>query len=821
MKYHRICIQRIGDWKNQFLDKFCTSQGNLIVIRPEYKNNYFFFEFSHTFWNKELDTFYSSDFLLAKASLYNVIHIADVYHSSQSMVYHLPVHDYPDYLAFFDLFVENGRIKEEYRNATFAFEIELYSDGQTKVDEQRLFYFFLIANKFRDTAKFFATVNIGRSFEEFDQSPDFYRLNTFIFMQLIGRPTTYIRIRQGWDKYTLNNGYVTYELKKWPYEVPGSIKNLVPVLTIDSKLLSVLQNSVTRKQLDSIYGKQAMDLTSQEGVLLYLCRQFLFSEIESEADLSKLRGKTFELPQFKEMVEGVSLLALVIFSMFDYKYRTNLAKQYKDKLRSKTSAMSIRLRAQDFLDGFVYAQGEDEYWASNQLTGEGVMVKNLLDVSYTNKVPKLDGREKNNTSEAIFQLLEEFQSGKGTVTFRLHSALISELYEAVSIAEGVLQLVENVVFHTGEGNQPGVGLLSLHIHESYGKSSSRMDDTDDLFLHYGTYMEKQTLSGIMYFMEMKIADLSAVDIPQKFKENHRDFIASDPNKEIYRQFGLQSFFSPSSVENTAWRAFYFASDHIVNHYGLQLFNSIVLSKGGLFYVTSQDASFCSMNPDALLPTMPKVRGTTYTILLPLNSQSSQDKNIYDSMFGYELETVIRAPLPVIEPFLPPKSNGKLNHKEKANSITTVASALDQLFQKNREKSMIISVDIGEVSDIECLVKGIISCIYHQCKNVTPVPLRFALLNCTAYQIVNIVRIISLFYNRQGDSDAMENVQIYLRGREVGEEILFFGKCLSDVQANIARIASIRGIMHENYKVLHDILMRGQKEEHDESQTVSV
>lgn len=836
MQIHRICIQRIQDWYKNFLDIFCHFDGSQQIIKPEYQNEYFFFDFAQTFWDTELREFYSHDFLKTKVELHGAIRIADIYHSPRSKVYHLPIDNYPDYLAFFELFVENGQLRQEYCGSSFTFEIELYSEGQAKVDEQRLFYFFLIANKFKSVAKYFVTVNIDQPFETFCQSSDFFRLNTFVFMQRIGQAPNFIRIRQGWNNYTLEGNHVTYDLKNWPEVVPGSIKNLVPALTIDATLLSVLQNSVTRGQLNIIYSQRPMDLTSQEDVLLFLCRQFLFSEIESETDLTRLRRETFELSQFRDMVEGVPLLALVIFSMFDYKYRTNLAKQYKDRLRSKTNASSIRLRAQDFLDGFVYAQAEKEYQASEELTEEGVMVKSLLSVSYTSKMPKLNGEEKNKTSEAIFQLLEKYrnreraqlrgmpQDSEGDMSFNLHPGLISGLYEAVSIAEGVLQLIENAVFHTGECGQTGMGLFSLHIHESAGKESGRMDDTDDLFLHYGTYMEKQKFRSVMYFLEMKIADLSAVDIPQKFKENHQNFIDRAPDRQTYLQFGLKSFFAPSPEENRAWSNFYFARDHIVNHYGLQLFNSIVLSKGGLFYVTSQDLNFCSMESDALLSTMPKVRGTTYTILLPLNSQNSHDKNIYDSMFGYDLENAIQASPPAVKSFLPPKTRGRLTQEQKEAYIRDVASQLDELFRtgKNQEEDIVVSVDIGKVSNIECLVKGMISCIYHQCKRVPATPMRFALLNCTAYQIVNIVRIISLFYNRQGDSEVMENVQIYLRGRQVGEEILFFGKRLADVQANIARIASIRGIMYENYKVLHDILARGQtKEDCNESQTVSV
>ena len=200
MNIRRICIHEIRDWTVNFLNKFCSVKRTQVEIKPEYQNSYFFFEFDQAQWGEELKTFYFRDFLLAKANWHRVIRMADIYYSPRSKVYHLPIYDYADYLAFFELFVENGEIKSDYRNATFAFEIDLYSDGQTKVDEQRLFYFFLIANKYRGVAKFFATININQSFDDFDQSPDFFRLNTFMFMQCINQTSNFIRIRQGWDK---------------------------------------------------------------------------------------------------------------------------------------------------------------------------------------------------------------------------------------------------------------------------------------------------------------------------------------------------------------------------------------------------------------------------------------------------------------------------------------------------------------------------------------------------------------------------------------------------------------------------------------------
>ena len=61
---------------------------------------------------------------------------------------------------------------------------------------------------------------------------------------------------------------------------------------------------------------------------------------------------------------------------------------------------------------------------------------------------------------------------------------------------------------------------------------------------------------------------------------------------------------------------------------------------------------------------------------------------------------------------------------------------------------------------------------------------------------------------------MKNVQIYIRGKQIGEEILFFGQSLQEVEHNVAKIACMRGILYENYKVIHDIFSRNDSEEED-------
>lgn len=715
-----------------------------------------------------------------------------------------------DYSLFFSQCISDGLLKPEYHGSTFLFYVHLEIAEKQKVDEQLFFYPYLIANQFEAQAQFSVIANVNQTYQEFISSPDFFRLKTYLMLQLTTSPIISIQIQS-------NDGIV----RSWPSTAVKGLQNLIPLFTVNGNLLSFLQQPITESNWEKILNASEFRSSRGEDIIYYLCHRFLFDKIKNETCLSRLRTVTFRLQDFYNAIQGIPLLALLIFSVFDYQYRTDLAARYKMEIKSEKD-ISVQLSPFDFLNELQDIQKYAHYQAHRKLQQSSLDNKTLLNLGNyvlhrvrtgkardASKVVALRDKE---TGIGQKEFLDELEKGELNRHLALHPQLVGELYEAIMITEGLLQLLENTVFHAGKWDaqkrcqSQGKGLLSIHIHhcDLSGGRKNGVDDQADMEKNYPSYMEQQKRSGpepqqSRYYLEIKIADLSTTDIAQKFKDNRRSFIEKSPLKDVFSNFQLKSFFAPTSEENQAWENFYQESAHVVNHYGLQIFNSIVRSKNGFFYVTSQKFYYNSQTDEETLPYTPFITGTSYAILLPLHASYTNDKNIYDSMLGYDMANALCSPpktywydaFPSIPQFITAPHI-------KENYISQLHRHLDQA-----PTDSIRVIDVSNLDSIECAIKGLILYIY----NHQQTPAYFALINCKAHEIVNIVRLISLFYNRQAENRNMGQVQIYIRGKNVGEELLLFGEKLPEVENNIAKIACMRGILYENYKVLHDIFRR--------------
>lgn len=717
-----------------------------------------------------------------------------------------------DYHLFFAECLSDGLLKSEYCGSTFHFYIHLEISQTQKVDEQLFFYLCLIANQFGTQAQFYVVVKVNQTYQEFTSSSDFFRLGTYLMLQLATPSFKSIQIQS-------NDGIIN----NWPPTAVKGLQNLIPLFKVNGKLLSLLQQPITENSWKRILTANGFKMRREEDILYYLCHRFLFDKIKNETCLSRLRTVTFRLQDFYNAIQGIPLLALLIFSVFDYRYRTDLAARYKNEIKSEKGT-SVRLSPSDFLNELQDIQKYAHYQAHRKLQKSGLDNKTLLNfgnyVLYrdrkgkaTNKVIALRDTENGIGQNEFLDMLEK---GELNRHLTLHPQLVGELYEAIMVTEGLLQLLENTVFHAAQWDErkqcqsQGKGLLSIHIHHcdlSAGRKNG-VDDQADMEKNYPSYMEQQRKAEPepqqpRYYLEIKIADLSTTDIARKFKENRRDFIEKSPLKKTFTNFQLKSFFAPNSEENRAWENFYQESEHVINHYGLQIFNSIVRSKNGFFYVTSQNSCYNSQKEKEILPYTPFITGTSYAILLPLHASYTNDKNIYDSMLGYDMGKALSSP---------PKSHWYDPFPSIPKSITAPhikEGYIFQLYQHFNKAPMdsIRVIDVSRLDSIECAIKGLIRYIY----NHPETPAYFALINCKAHEIVNIVRLISLFYNRQAENRNMRQVQIYIRGKNVGEELLLFGEKLPEVENNIAKIACMRGILYENYRVLHDIFRRDSLE----------
>ena len=507
------------------------------------------------------------------------------------------------------------------------------------------------------------------------------------------------------------------------------------------------------------FDKNSWD-NSYQHMIHGLLNNLLLQQSNFNKVLYELRKELFESAQFFELIKGLPIISLLIFGMFDYAYRDEALEEYKNDIKRITKAKSVELLKEDFLYELQNKQKYKRYEAHLMSS------KN----KYDNKT------------------LWENQKNK-----IVHSFVVKELFEAVSISEGVLQLLENIILHAGKDPDEKIGLLSVYMR-------NKEKDISILKGKYSDYEEKFSNSneGKKYYFEMCIADLSGTNIPEQFNKNNMEYLKDkfgSPEIDIY----LEDFFNPSKQRRLFWQDYYDNPERAIKHYGLQIFNSIINSRNGLFIVESGKYAFCNLKEknESLFPW-----GTRYQILCPINEDNYDGQLINDHLFCFE--KIQSVPEKIL--YLP--GGFEQNGDDEINMIYERIKSTGWIGGK------ILQINMSLIRNTELFIKGLLKYVYET--SISEIVnkqklLMLALLECNSYQILEIVRIISLYYDKQGINSKMSCVQIYIRGKKSGEEILFFGETLSDVIQNITKSACIKGIMYENIDTI-DYLLKREKNE---------
>lgn len=685
-----------------------------------------------------------------------------------------------DYFVFFNEFMENGEIKSEYKRSKFVFYVYLDSkDGKQSVDEQKLYFYFLIANRYGKD-----NFNLKACFSKRDISSaedirwinsNYHRICTYSLIQLmVSEINAKIRVGNEEEKLKLENAkYIGKILPPFLINESSYIELAKPVNSQRWEKIQKPRNMVYKKEMNL------------EDVLITLCSRYLFNNKEGGKAFGNIREKTFKSPQFFKLIEGIPVIALLIFAEFDFYSRLEMLREYK-KLSNKS-----RIMVSDLLDDYQSKQKYEDYCVHMNMVKQGMNIRSMLtkDISQdtARAFEEIDkDLEKNDENRDKYE--EELYQ-----TYGLHVQIVTEVYEAVTISEGILQLIDNVVLHAYQG------IMSMRIHS--------LDDKTVLRERYPSYfLMRENRMQTRYFLEVRVSDLSGSNIADKFKLKYQDFGSglTESDKEIFDKFSLASFFNPSEAEEKIWKLFYKDSQNVVNHYGLQIFDSIIRSKDGYFSVTSGEEIYRSgkgiEGKDELILSCP---GTSYTILLPLDDRSSEDKNIYDSMLAYDikyyLEDINHKEICIFD-FSDMK---RPNDRDRIVFYDSVCSRIRERMKEN----LIDVVDVDRVVYLEGVVKGILLYLFQEKEKNKEKKIEIAFINCKSYQIVEIVRLISLSYDKAGTNDKMQKVQIYIRGKNIGEEIIFFGNTLTEVGNNIMKLACMRGVLYDNFQAVNTLLKR--------------
>lgn len=400
---------------------------------------------------------------------------------------------------------------------------------------------------------------------------------------------------------------------------------------------------------------------------------------------------------------------------------------------------------------------------------------------------------------------------------------------ANDVADGLLQLMENAISHS----QFGKGFFSFRVH-------TNKNENKNAYLHtkYKSYFDKKERE-MPYFLEVQIIDFSEFGILDKYirdmdkkgktAENDKKIIISEVADEIKR-LSIGSLFAPNDQEREIYKRYdTIDRDNLVHHYGLQLFFSMVESSEGCFIVKSMgwDGDIqknlysnvaLSGKDNEYMP------GTQYSILLPFKYEEKQHATSLNADINYvdylEKEFVL-VDLPIefskkqfVEYFSHVEIfDSKLNWQQKKEAaIDAISNKIIKIYEEEKAKNSkndeigIFIFDAKSI-DLGCVEYFCKACIYigiHR-NDLDEIPI--AIRNCSENHFLSIIRMLSVFYDKQGNTEIMEKMQIYLVGQDTGEEFIVTGKNIKTAIAAAEKLSFTKGIKGKYIEVLSNMLKR--------------
>lgn len=302
---------------------------------------------------------------------------------------------------------------------------------------------------------------------------------------------------------------------------------------------------------------------------LRMCQKFLFDKFENNDSIEyrKLRTSVFNSePFFNNYVKRIPFLALCVFALYDRFYRDELLRNYKTVLENATHKKQVSLAREDLIPSLQKNQARSRFDLYEQNKHE-LDIKNLV------------------------------QSDAPII---IHKTIEAEIFEALSISEGLLQIIENAVRHAN-GCLFSMRIYSraIGIHTGESLKPDHISYLDDTYLpDYFRYVKAN------FFLEVFISDWSDASIPQKFLSN-LDNAERNSNKIQYTQvpellenralIDMKYFFEPSREQLKLKQKFYESPLNLVCHYGLDSFNSLLMARNGVFLVQGHKQGYDNLN----------------------------------------------------------------------------------------------------------------------------------------------------------------------------------------------------------------------------------
>lgn len=424
----------------------------------------------------------------------------------------------------------------------------------------------------------------------------------------------------------------------------------------------------------------------------------------------------------------------------------------------------------------------------------------------------------------IFCMFRYFQAGDAS---DLRDKIEQDIFTARDMADGLLQILENI-YHSERRS----GYFCFRVHCDSNERSGPY-----LRSRYKDYIDKVVGDeGISHnYLEIRVADYSRCTISKHF---YSDFTkrmqrAEGIEKEIYsslekqaESLGVASFFDTSEF----WDQYNAISENRVHHYGLQIFESLVSCYGGFFQVRSQSGEqFCpekdfystlSLTDDMTSCAIP---GTQYDILLPFREQSRMQNASLNVNIDYTEGLLKKYVLCEGSDFTAEYCNNVFHRVKKQSTLSklsfqeckerTIRELADDLKREMKKTSSAEGEELKErivhfpaekisITMVELFCKVLMLCIAEK-----PEEEHFYVMitGCTQSHFVEITRMMALFYNKQGENSLMRNTQLFMSGKEAGEEFLIAGATLREAVGSTEKLAFARCTHPYCLKILRKML----------------
>lgn len=437
------------------------------------------------------------------------------------------------------------------------------------------------------------------------------------------------------------------------------------------------------------------------------------------------------------------------------------------------------------------------------------------------------------------------------------------------LSDGILQLIENIVYHSGDEKDNGRGFLSLRIYSLenkknylftkysdyfdgldcrnyfHGKNeieivdaienlhSSNVEKIHGLLKDYELVTENQKKRKTRrieynYFIEINIADCSHKNLVTEYlNEIATNRGAKDVKENLQKQnFSLKDVFDNSNKKiSDLMDEFNKREENAIHHYGLQLFDSLILSNDGYFFAKTGNKhslkniySTCGVNEKIITE---KMQGTHFKILLPFQEKMAEnqfrcaDVNIkYKNIKNLNIkesnkEENIKLYKDLYK-YLSVSEN-YLNLDEKEKNIACIFSYISKIINR---KNLIYVFDVLKISNIELFIKGVLLFLSKENKSVSLSDngkFYIAFKNCSAISVIEIILILAVFYNKKGDSKISGDVEFFLYNNENSDEFWICGHNIKEILNIISKNCLSRGYKTVIYDIFESYLRKKPSE----------